>query len=148
MHGKILCQKNMNRLGESMNNWIFQSVSSRFDLRIESDFYSGMDGQWDATRYRTKMQPGDRVFFWMGGEEGIRGIYGVGHLTSLPFEDADGHKVAVHVDKRLRQHVGIARVRQQAALANMMILRIAIGSNFLINDAEAHALQALIDGEA
>ncbi|MEJ2201317.1 MAG: EVE domain-containing protein [Desulfuromonadaceae bacterium] len=115
-----------------MNYWIFQSVPERYDLRDKSNLHDGKDGWWYATRYRKKMAIGDRVFFWMGGEKDIRGIYGVGKITSEPFEDGSNHKVNIKVDKRFPHH--------------LMILKIAIGSNFLISTKEGQAILKLIGG--
>lgn len=94
------------------------------------------------------MAPGDAVFFWMGGDSDVRGIYGFGHITSLPYEDGDSHKVKVHVTKRLRRHIGIEKIKQHPALQNLMILKIAVGSNFLLSGAEGDALAEMTRKEA
>lgn len=130
-----------------MNYWIFQSVPSRYDLREEANLHQGMDGWWYATRYRKKMRPGDVVFFWMGGDKDIRGIYGVGSISSTPYEEDNGYKVKVKVDKRLSHHIPVGNIKSNKKLENLMILKIAVGSNFLINQAEGLALSELIDGD-
>ncbi|MGA4605427.1 EVE domain-containing protein [Pseudoalteromonas maricaloris] len=129
-----------------MNYWIFQSVPDRYDLRDESNLHSNMDGWWYATRYRKKMIPGDRVFFWMGGSAEFRGIYGVGEIASEPYLDGDSHKVKVHVTKRLSHHISADEIKANTKLQNLMILKIAIGSNFLVNDSEGKELDKLTNG--
>ena len=70
-----------------MNYWIFQAIPERYDLRehFPKDDASDKEATWYATRYRSQMEPGDLVFFWLGGDEQIRGIYGWGHLTSKAY---------------------------------------------------------------
>src|SRR6266496_4926504 len=69
----------------SMNTFIFQSViKDNFDLR--KDIRNGTKGTWYATRYLNEMSAGDRVLFWLGGDENIRGLYGWGVLTSNSYE--------------------------------------------------------------
>jgi hypothetical protein len=127
-----------------MNFWIFQAVPGRFDLRDPANLHDGMDGWWHATRYRTRMCPGDLVYFWLGGDEATRGIYGWGRITSEPYEKHGGFRVDVHVQRRLPAPVNIAQIRATPKLDNLLILRIAIGSNFLINRREAAAIDALM----
>lgn len=67
-----------------MNYWIFQAKPERFDLRKPGTIEAGKSDDWDATRYRSEMMPGDKVFFWLAGNEDHRGIYGWGELTSEP----------------------------------------------------------------
>ncbi|SEB01910.1 EVE domain-containing protein [Alkalimonas amylolytica] len=50
-----------------MNYWIFQSVVDRYDLRDDKIVEIGKSDTWYATRYKSKMKEGDRVYFWLGG---------------------------------------------------------------------------------
>jgi hypothetical protein len=127
-----------------MNYWIFQAVPDNYDLRESSKFYDGMQGWWRATRYRTRMSPGDLVYFWLGGNESIRGIYGWGRLASASIEKNGGYQVAFTVGKRLASHIPVDVLRKNPALENLMILNMAIGSNFLINEREALEIRELI----
>jgi len=127
-----------------MNYWIFQSVPERYDLREEANLHDGLEGWWHATRYRTRMSPGDLVYFWMGGSESIRGIYGWGRISSAPYEKGSGFRVEVRVAKRLPNHIPIELIRSNPELGNLMILHMAIGSNFLINQPEAEAIRKML----
>ena len=128
-----------------MNYWIFQSVPSHYDLREKNNFSTGKDAWWYATRYRKKMNVGDTVYFWMGGDETIRGIYGVGKITSLPYEKDGNFNIDIHVDYRLPKHISVNRIKEESVLNNLMILKIAIGSNFLINTKEGLTIAKIVD---
>lgn len=41
--------------------------------------------QWTATRYRARMETGDIVFLWRGGDAPIRGVYGWGQISGTPY---------------------------------------------------------------
>jgi hypothetical protein len=90
------------------------------------------------------MSTGDLVFFWMGGSESIRGIYGWGIISSEPFEENGGYRVGIRVEKHLPNHIHIDSIRETPELQNLMILRMAIGSNFLINRREAAAIRRMM----
>ena len=66
-----------------MNVFLFQSAPEQYDLRKE--LRPGEFDNWHATRYRMEMHPGDIVFFWMGGDQNFRGLYGWGEITSEPY---------------------------------------------------------------
>lgn len=127
-----------------MNYWIFQSVPERYDLREEANLHEGMEGWWHATRYRTRMTTGDLVYFWMGGSESTRGIYGWGTISSEPFEEGGGYRVGIRIAKRLPNHIRVDSIRKNPELQNLMILRMAVGSNFLINIREAAAIRLML----
>lgn len=93
------------------------------------------------------MAVGDLVYFWLGGNEAIRGIYGWGVLTSDPFEKNGEFRVEFTVGKRLLSHIPIDALRANPELANLMILNMAIGSNFLISRTEAAAIRKMIPRE-
>lgn len=90
------------------------------------------------------MSKGDLVYFWMGGDESIRGVYGWGNISSVPFEKDGGYRVGIHVSKRLPSHLHIDAIRTNPELCNLMILRMAIGSNFQINQREAAAIRNML----
>ena len=90
------------------------------------------------------MSKGDLVYFWMGGNEFIRGIYGWGKVSSEPFEKEGGYRVGIRVARRLPNHIPIDAIRRNQQLSNLMILNMAIGSNFLINKREAEAIRDML----
>ena len=130
---------------ETLNYWIFQSKPGRYDLRER--LVAEREEPWIASRYRTKMKPGDLVFLWMSGPPEIRGIYGWGRLTSVPFESEDGHRVKVLYQKKLREFIPVAAVKKTSALRNLMILNLAIGTNFWINEKEGRTICKLMQND-
>lgn len=126
-----------------MNYWIFQSKKERFDLSDPSNLKVGKSDDWIATRYRSKMMPGDLVYFWMGGPQDIRGIYGWGLLSSKPTSKGKGHSVEVVYKCHLKEHITVSRIKELKIAQYLMILNISIGTNFLINKEEALSISTL-----
>lgn len=128
-----------------MNYWIFQAIPERYDLR--SALVEGREVTWYATRYRSYMSPGDLVFFWLGGPEEIRGIYGWGKLTSQPYVKPawDSHGVDVRYEKRLASHVPAGKIRSDPDLQNLLILRAPQATNFRLSHDEARAISSMIE---
>jgi EVE domain len=129
-----------------MNTWIFQAVPDRNDLRDPALMREGEKDTWYATRYRDYMQPGDLVFFWLGGHEEIRGVYGSGRIISLPYEkpDWDSYGVDVRYEKRIDPHLSVTSIRREPVLADLLILRAPQATNFLLEPAQAKAIEGLI----
>lgn len=131
-----------------MNYWIFQSVPERYDLRTQfpKDDAPKREATWYATRYRSQMQVGDLVFFWLGGDKEMGGIYGWGQLTSTPYikKNWDTYGVDVRYDHRLREHLSINKIRQHDKLNDMMIVRFAQATNFLLSKEEFDAIVGLL----
>jgi len=125
-----------------LNYWIFQSKPERYDLREE--IVAEREESWVASRYRIKMRPGDIVFLWLSGLPQIRGIYGWGRLSSVPFEAKAGFRVKVVYKKKLQKFIPFKSVKKNRALRNLMILKMAIGTNFLINEKEGDAISQLM----
>lgn len=125
-----------------MNTWIFQSVPDRYDLRKSNSIRPGETVTWYATRYRDRMSPGDVVYFWMGGDDDIRGIYGWGLLNSAPYikKNWDSHGVDAQIKVRFQKPVLASTLRRNAKLAYMLILRQPQASNFFLEPEEAKAL--------
>jgi predicted RNA-binding protein with PUA-like domain len=128
-----------------MNYWIFQAVSDRYDLRDE--LVEGRKVTWYATRYRGQMLPGDIVFYWLGGPQGIRGIYGWGRLTSAPYAkpEWDSYGVDVKYEKRLKFHISLEQIKGAPDLQDLLILRAPQATNFLLSLREARAIANLIE---
>jgi EVE domain-containing protein len=128
------------------NYWIFQSRPDRFDLRNSDSIVPGNTELWDATRYRAYMQPGDIVFLWLSGEPEWRGIYGWGELASVPYAEgtADDFGVAVRYVCKLIRPLLANKLWDSSLLTNLQIKKIAVGTNFLINEVEARAIADLI----
>jgi hypothetical protein len=128
-----------------LNYWIFQSLADRYDLRDPSKIRQGGAHFWYTSRYRTEMNPGDVVFFWLAGDPDYRGIYGWGELTSTPYVNRDGAFVVDIVFKeRLENYISVHEIVANPELADLLILRIPIGANFLITRPQARAIARLI----
>jgi len=128
-----------------MNYWIFQSVVEQYDLR--RTLREGTTESWRASRYRQEMSPGDFVFFWLGGPDNFRGIYGWGTLLSTPYPDKNNGEFGVRVryDRRLKKYVSIMRIRQLDELKDVLILRAPQATNFILSKDEARAIASLMD---
>src|SRR5438128_4335013 len=114
-----------------MNYWIFQSVIEQQDLRDR--LQEGKEDTRLASRYRQQMSAGDLVFFWLGGPENVRGIYGWGTLLSKPefTDDRDAYRVRVRYDRRLGTHLPVAKIGLVDQLKNLLILRAPQATNFI-----------------
>jgi hypothetical protein len=126
-----------------MNTWIFQAIPERYDLREKLE--TGGVVTWLATRYRARMEPGDKVYLWLGGDESIRGIYGQGILASQPFPkpEWEAYGVDVWYIERKKAHIPVSAIRNFPGLQNLLILRAPNATNFLLSAEEAQALAAL-----
>lgn len=129
-----------------MNFWIFQAVPERYDLRDERIIQKGKKDTWYATRYRGRMAVGDFVFFWLGGPPEIRGIYGGGKLISTPYQrpEWESYGVDVEYEMRVAPHLSVSEIREVGALENLLILRAAAGTNFLLTEDEGSTLRELV----
>lgn len=130
-------------------SFIFQAVPDRYDLRTE--LREGKRVAWVASRYRDEMTRGDVVYLWRGGDAESRGIYGWGEISSdEPEQDADGtYRIAVKYRKCFLNHspssfITVDEIRSTAQLRTLLILRMPIGTNFVLSEAEDAALRQLI----
>jgi len=123
-----------------MGVFVFQSVPGRYDLRRE--IQPGRRDTWYATRYRSEMKPGDPVFFWMGGDESHRGLYGWGLIASEPYLKSgwDSHGVDVTYEVSFPEPVLAKSLSADPTLGRMLIFRAPQATNFLLSDAEARRL--------
>ncbi|MDR8394536.1 EVE domain-containing protein [Aliifodinibius sp. S!AR15-10] len=128
-----------------MNFWIFQSIPDRYDLRQK--LVEGKKVTWYATRYRSLMEIGDIVFFWLAGQENIRGIYGWGNIDSEPYikPNWNSHGVDVIFKKRLSHHISVNKIKSNPSLKDLVILRAPQATNFLLSKSEAKALTDMMN---
>jgi hypothetical protein len=129
-------------------SFIFQAVPSRYDLRTE--LIPGRRVSWLASRYLEQMVQGEIVYFWLAGEAETRGIYGWGTISgSAPQPMGSEYRIEVEyvcnfLDRKPPRHISAALVARESALRNLLILRMPIGTNFLLNPREDAALRTLI----
>ncbi|NEU09781.1 EVE domain-containing protein [Flavihumibacter sp. R14] len=119
-----------------MNTFIFQSLPERYDLR--SKLVVGKKDTWYATRYRNEMKIGDLVYFWMGGDDRFRGIYGWGTLISEPYKknDWDSYGVDVQYLHKFSHPITSSFLKNDNDLRDLLIIRAPQATNFLVEDQQ------------
>lgn len=130
-----------------MNVFIFQCLPDRYDLRSTKSIKPAKEETWYATRYRKEMNIGDLVFFWMAGEEKIRGLYGWGRISSTPYiiEEWSSHGVNVINEVKFSTPILSQVFREDKVLAEMLILRVPQATNFLLSRDEAKILIKIVE---
>lgn len=129
-------------------SFIFQAVPSRYDLRKE--LMPGRRASWLASRHLEQMVPGEVVYFWLAGEPAARGIYGWGVITGAAPQAMGGeYRIEVEyvhnfLQHQPAQHLSHELIAKDPVLKNLLILRLPMGTNFLLNAREDAALRALI----
>ncbi len=130
-------------------SFIFQARPDRYDLR--RFIVIGNRASWVASRYRELMTKGSIVYFWLSGDPANRGIYGWGEITGRqPTLDANGiYRVEVtyrcnFLEHGPHQHLSAKDIEANKILGSVLILRSAIGTNFLLSDEEDKVLRKLI----
>ena len=74
-----------NKAEENSSYWVFQGNPKIYDF-VEARKKGAID-QWSATAHRDKMKPGDKVIFWLTGENA--GCYALGEITSEAYENKE-----------------------------------------------------------
>jgi len=130
-------------------SFIFQALPERYDLREK--IVEGNSAWWIASKGRDRMKAGVVVYFWMAGKPEIRGIYGWGNISGEIKQDEKGlYRVKVTYGKNflehesVQRHITIHEIESDPVLCNLLILRAAMGTNFLLNDNEDAAIRDLI----
>lgn len=125
-------------------SFIFQAIPERYDLI--SELRGGKRVAWLASRYRREMNRGDVVYLWLGGDIESRGIYGWGTISSdsAVQDEEDTYRIAVTYQKRFPSFIAAHEIRSHPALAGLLILRMPIGTNFLLSPGEDAAIRRLI----
>lgn len=131
-----------------MNTFIFQSMPDRYDLRTQ--LIENQEDTWYATRYRNEMKPGDIVYFWMGGDEKHRGLYGWGKIISEPYikDSWESFGIDVKYKKKFEHHIPKSEIEADSVLSNLLLLRAPMATNFLLDEKESKYLNNLVNGFA
>jgi hypothetical protein len=92
------------------------------------------------------MKLGDLVFFWMGGNESISGLYGWGELISMPYaeSDSESHGVNVRVKTKFAQPILAHQLRMLPTLTSLLLFRAPQATNILLAPDQARAIARLI----
>jgi hypothetical protein len=127
-----------------MNTFIFQSLPDRFNLRDK--LIPGSKDTWYATRYRNEMKVGDLVYFWMGGDERFRGIYGWGKIIGEPYikKDWDSYGVDVEYMAKFKKPITSSYLKNDDDLKNLLIIRAPQATNFLVDEKQSKKLIKII----
>ena len=124
-----------------MIGFLFQATAANYERARPEP---GKTVWWRAQRYRSLMHPGSLVFFWVAGEDTIRGLHGWGRLASEPYKKDADFLVDVRFERHIEPHIGASAIRGDKVLADHPIFTVRVGSNFLLDDAELRALIVLI----
>jgi hypothetical protein len=92
------------------------------------------------------MSPGDYVFFWMGGDESVRGLYGWGILKSKAYIKSDWDTFGVDVEYKVKfkKPMLAQYLKSDSTLKNLLIFKAPSASNFLLDEKETQRLVSLI----
>ena len=130
-------------------SFIFQSVPERYDLRTR--VRSGLRASWVVGRYGNQMKKDDIVYFWLGGDPSIRGLYSWGVITDdePKFYEGRGYRIEVEyrrffLDYQPPMYIPGEEVRADPILENHLLFRMPIGTNFILTNEEDQAIRAII----
>ena len=141
------------------SSWIFQVNPKYFD--IEGALRSGNRfGTYNVAQHRGKIAPGDRIYFWVSGQNS--GIVGTGTVIEPPAERQDfawersfyrddvrrfeQPRIAVRfeVGGALSKRLKRAALMEDATLKNLAILRAPQGTNYSLTTEESDAIEQLL----
>ncbi len=124
--------------------WLFQYKE---DLEVNREVTEAKPGaviNWKLTAHKTRVQPGDVVFFWCAGTNG--GLSGWGEIAGTPIKEPDDTFERIPV--RTGANFAIIprdRVRQMSEVSDLrVIMQGAQGSNFQLSSLQALGLARLI----
>ena len=125
-------------------SWLFQSVPKRYDLA--TNMKAGKTETWLVTRYGNELKKGDVVFLWMGGEPSVRGLYGWGRITgsATRYYKDWGSGIDVHYREKFPHHIPYTHVRALKSMAEHVLFKTAVGTNFKLTDEQTEDLRRLI----
>lgn len=138
------------------NFWIFQGNPSMFDIESDLQDHVGSTISWSAKQSSDRMAIGDIVYFWVAGSGAS--LAAIGHIVREPYEraadDPEREFGARGVDVRIdyyfagseESHPRLTRQMflEDSILAESKIIKQPQATNFLLNSAEAFALQKLL----
>jgi hypothetical protein len=129
-----------------MQAWIFQAKPEQYEIK---NIRENQEETWLVTRYRREMGQGDIVFFWRAGDRQERGIYGWGQILDGEPREIDnwGYGVRVEYRHRFDHFISVDELEQAGVLAENLILRMPIGTNFRVSREELAELARLIDSK-
>jgi predicted RNA-binding protein with PUA-like domain len=138
-----------------------EPLMARWLFKVEPDCYSFADLErdrstlWDgvsnalARKHLQQVQPGDRIWFYHTGDE--KAVVGLMEAVTGPQPDPNGDDVkAVVVEvkpvKRLKNPVPLARIKEDALLADWELVRLPRLSVMPVSDAQWRRVEELAKG--
>ncbi len=145
-----------------MKTWIFQGNPGVFDIDSYLAATAGLI-TWRVARYAEEIEPGDTVYIWrsQGDQPSMAGIVAEGTVVEPPrvqpddpisaefWKEAPGQDELMRVRVRLNRIAGKREMlkrewmKQDSALAGLLILRQAAGTNFPVAAQAAQRLGQL-----
>jgi len=143
-----------------MTTWIFQANPKWFDLVGAVSNFTEMS--WLARQHANDIEPGDRVFLWLSGPSA--GVVGVAEVTTSvqdlpPDEEQSDYyldwskfaglqpRVKIELKEVLEQRLLRTELREDPVLSKLTILKAPRGTNFPLMDAQAAALDSLVEAK-
>jgi hypothetical protein len=126
------------------NFWLFQANPKVYDIRGKLE--PGEIYPWVVSRYQTRINQDDIVFFWHSLEQAI---YGTGRIESPPEWHKEGnsgkggYRVNVLTESINEVSIGYERIREVDTLKRLPVLEDRKGTNFPVTPEEALALSRM-----
>lgn len=125
----------------SASHWLFQGNPERYDLRER--LVAGEIEAWSVTRYASRIQEGDTVWFWRARE---RALYGWGVVEEAPARTSQGDiRCRVRYLERFDPPISVEAIQGDPVLASLMVLRAPQGTNFRVTAEESAFLVSLVE---
>ena len=133
--------------------WLIQCNPSKFDLFDAVD-HEGLPTNWSVSRHLDRIQPGDRVVFWISGSQS--GVYAIGEITSAPYENTVNDQYAIDPNPSWTNYVDFdlyldlfdrpvlrADLKTDPRFVEQSIIRIPAASN--PHELDEEALEAILE---
>lgn len=141
--------------------WVFQAHPKLYD--IDAALRSLRQLSWGIRQHKTRIHEGDRVYFWRSGRDA--GLVAVGTVMTEPevhagdpvedefildpdFLSGDELRVRVDVEKVLDVPISRSSILDDEVLADMVVIRAPVGTNFTVTPKQDERLRALIEESA
>ena len=92
-----------NKAEENSSYWVFQGNPKVYDFNAA--IKKGLIDQWTASAHRDKMKTGDKVIFWLTGENA--GCYALGEITSETYENKEEQDEFWKQDDKTEWKIGV-----------------------------------------
>ncbi len=154
-----------------MSHWIFQSTPKHFDLPRALQEVTAHDNvlTFLANQHTAEIAPGDTVYLCFGGEKKRAGLYAIATVQTRPSaivpdqwqrhhaqgkepHSADERKttaprVRFKIQRVLEVPIPRESLYRLRELSSHKFVKAHIGTNFLLADHQARAIEGLIAGE-